>query len=99
MSGDDPAPTLFGRRRELEVIGEILGEVRRGRSAVLVVCGEAGVGKSTLLDHAVAVVADLQVIHVARAESEAEFAFSGLHQVCAPHLDGSITCRLRNARP
>ncbi|WP_326835205.1 AAA family ATPase [Amycolatopsis rhabdoformis] len=86
MSGDDPAPALFGRRRELEAVGEALGEVRRGRSAVLVVCGEAGVGKTTLLDHAVAVAGDLQVVHVAGAESEAQFAFSGLHQVCAPHL-------------
>ncbi|QRP42742.1 AAA family ATPase [Amycolatopsis sp. FDAARGOS 1241] len=85
--GDDPAPGLFGRRRELEVLGGVLGEARRGRSAVLVVRGEAGIGKTALLDHAVAQADDLQVINVGGAESEAELAFAGVHQVCAPLLD------------
>ncbi|MGY4646373.1 helix-turn-helix transcriptional regulator [Mycobacterium sp. URHB0021] len=79
---------LIGRRRELEMLAEMLGEVRLGYSRVLVVRGEAGVGKTALLNQAVAHVADLHVTHVSGAESEAELAFAGVHQVCAPHLDG-----------
>ncbi|MFI5613262.1 ATP-binding protein [Amycolatopsis sp. NPDC051903] len=85
--GADPAPVLFGRHRELEVLGAVLGELRQGHSAVLVVRGEAGVGKTALLKRAVAEAGDLQVVHVSGAESEAELAFSGVHQVCAPRLD------------
>ncbi|MEV8607929.1 AAA family ATPase [Amycolatopsis sp. NPDC051373] len=86
--GDDAVPVLFGRRRELDVLGDVLGGTRQGRSAVLVVRGEAGIGKTALLDHAVARAGDLQVISVSGAESEAELAFAGVHQVCAPLLDG-----------
>lgn len=85
-SGVDPTPVLFGRRRELEVLGELLDEARRGRSGVLVVRGEAGVGKTALLNQAIAQAGDLQVVRVSGAESEAELAFSGVHQLCAPHL-------------
>ncbi|WP_432854530.1 AAA family ATPase [Amycolatopsis sp. CA-161197] len=86
IGGGDP--DLLGRRGEAELLDKMLDEVRHGRSAVLVVRGEAGVGKTSLLNHAVTRAADLQVIHVSGAESEAELAFSGVHQVCAPHLDG-----------
>ncbi|MEU4674755.1 AAA family ATPase [Amycolatopsis sp. NPDC023774] len=80
-------PALLGRRRELGVLDELLAEVRKGRSSVLVVRGEAGVGKTALLGYAVAQAADLQVVHISGAESEVELAFAGVHQVCAPHLD------------
>src|SRR3954452_7573551 len=58
---------LIGRRRELEMLAEMLGEVRLGYSRVLVVRGEAGVGKTALLNQAVAHVADLHVTHVSGA--------------------------------
>lgn len=71
------------------MLAEKFGEVRRGNSCVLVVRGEAGVGKTALLNHAVAPASDdLRVTHVLGAESEVELAFAGVHQVCAPHLDG-----------
>ncbi|MFI5613301.1 AAA family ATPase [Amycolatopsis sp. NPDC051903] len=85
---DDPGPVLLGRARELGLLDGLLAEVRQGHSSVLVVRGEAGVGKTALLNHVVTQAADLQVSHLAGAESEAELAFAGLHQVCAPHLGG-----------
>lgn len=62
--------------------------VRRGSSAVLVIRGEAGVGKTTLVNHALARTSGTEVTFVSGAESEAELPFAAVHQLCAPHLDG-----------
>ena len=85
---------LRGRRRESAALASLLDGVRRGRSAVLVLRGEAGVGKSALLDVAADAAADLTVVRSAGVESEMELAFAGLHQLCAPMLD-----RLDRAAP
>src|SRR5580698_6229686 len=60
---------------------------RAGRSGVLVVRGEPGVGKTALLDWAVESAAGLRVVRVAGVESEMELAFAALQQACAPMLD------------
>ncbi len=78
---------LFGRRDECEVLDGLLKQVRDGRSAVLVVRGEAGVGKTALLDYAVQQAADLRVARAVGVESEMELAFAALHQLCGPMLD------------
>lgn len=78
---------LVGRHRELERLSSVLDAVRQGQSRVLVVRGEAGVGKTALLEQAFAHTAKMQVTFVAGAESEAELAFAGVQQLCAPHLD------------
>ncbi|HEV2253332.1 MAG TPA: AAA family ATPase [Streptosporangiaceae bacterium] len=78
---------LFGRRGECEVLRGLLTQVRDGRSAVLVVRGEAGVGKTALLDYAVQEAADLRVARAIGVESEIELAFAALHQLCGPMLD------------
>ena len=78
---------LFGRRDECEVLGGLLEQARDGRSAVLVVRGEAGAGKTALLDYAVQEAADLQVARAVGVESEMELAFAALHQLCGPMLD------------
>ncbi len=78
---------LRGRRNECAVLGGLLDGVRGGRSAVLVLRGEAGVGKTALLDYAVASAADLRVMRAAGVESEMGLAFAGLHQLCGPVLD------------
>ena len=44
-----PPPRLFGRTGELEILGQLIANARRGRSAVLVVRGEPGIGKTELL--------------------------------------------------
>jgi DNA-binding CsgD family transcriptional regulator len=78
---------LRGRRGECEVLDRLLEGARGGRSAVLVVQGEAGVGKTALLDYAVSSAPDLTFVRAAGVESEMELAFAGLHQLCGPILD------------
>jgi DNA-binding CsgD family transcriptional regulator len=77
---------LRGRRSERAVFDGLLEGVRSGRSGVLVVRGEAGVGKTALLDAALDSVGDLTVVHVVGVESEMELAFAALHQLCASLL-------------
>jgi hypothetical protein len=78
---------LRGRRRECSVLKKAIEEVRAGRSAVLVVHGEQGVGKTALLNYAVDAAPDMRVLRAAGVESEMELAFAALHQMCAPVLD------------
>jgi DNA-binding CsgD family transcriptional regulator len=78
---------LRGRPRECGIIDELLDDVRHGESRTLVIRGEPGIGKTALLDYAVASARDFKIIRSAGFESEAELAFAALHQVCAPILD------------
>ena len=78
---------LRGRRAECDVLNGLVQGVRGGHSAVLVVWGEAGVGKTALLDYAVESAPDLRSVRAAGVESEMELAFAGLHQLCGPMLD------------
>jgi DNA-binding CsgD family transcriptional regulator len=79
--------SLYGRRGECRLLDGLLEGARGGRSAALVIWGEAGVGKSALLDYAVDSAADLRVERVAGVEAEAELAYAALHQLCRPLLD------------
>jgi DNA-binding CsgD family transcriptional regulator len=78
---------LQNRRSERETLDDLLEGVRAGRSEVLVVRGEPGVGKSALLEYLVEQASGCRVARAAGVESEMELAFAGLHQVCAPLLD------------
>jgi DNA-binding CsgD family transcriptional regulator len=79
--------TLLGRRSECEVLDRLLEAVRAGRSGALVVRGEAGVGKTALLEYALESASDLRVVRAVGVESEMELAFAALHQLCVPLLD------------
>lgn len=80
---------LLGRRAALEAIDHLLAGAQAGRSGVLVVSGEAGIGKTALLEHVrdTAAASGFRVEGSVGVESEAQFAFAGLHQLCAPLLD------------
>jgi hypothetical protein len=65
---------------------QLLEKVRAGESAALVVRGEAGIGKTALLEEYVGQASGFQVARIAGIESEMELPFSGLHQLCAPML-------------
>src|SRR3954447_13288674 len=79
-------PLLLGRAGEREQLDRRVGRVRDGRSAVLVVRGEAGVGKSALLRDCTRRASGFRVAKLAGVESEMELPFAGLHQLCAPML-------------
>ena len=79
---------LRGRRNERDVLNRQLQRVRAGESSVLVVRGEAGVGKTALLEYVAERASGCRIVRVAGVESEMELAFAGLHQLCAPMLDG-----------
>ncbi len=81
-----PPPALRGRRRECDALGGLVAAARAGRSQVLVLRGEAGIGKTALLDFLVDRAAGCRVARAAGVESEMELAFAGLHQLCSPHL-------------
>src|SRR5918911_2895240 len=78
---------LLGRRSECEALDRLVATVRAGRSAVLVIRGEAGVGKSALLACLVEAASGCRVARAAGVESEMELPFAGLHQLCGPMLD------------
>jgi DNA-binding CsgD family transcriptional regulator len=81
-----PPSRLFGRTAELEILRRLIANVRRGRSAVLVVRGEPGIGKTELLRQLITEVPGFGVTRVAGVESEMELPYAGLHQLCAPTL-------------
>ena len=78
---------LLDRLPERTALSQLLDGARAGRSGVLVVRGEPGVGKTALLDWVVESAAGLRVVRVAGVESEMELAFAALQQLCAPMLD------------
>src|SRR5689334_1741747 len=81
-----PPPRLFGRTDELEILGRLIANVRSGQSAVLVVRGEPGIGKTELVRQLIAEASGFRVARVSGVESEMELPFAGLHQLCAPML-------------
>ena len=83
----ESGPELLGRDTECEALDRLLVESSAGRSRVAVLRGEAGVGKSALLDHLLSRVTGWRVTKAVGVESEMEFAYSGLHQLCLPLLD------------
>jgi DNA-binding CsgD family transcriptional regulator len=88
VSSGDPGIGLLDRRGERAAVDRVLDRARAGNSAVLVVRGEPGIGKTVLLDYAVsrAAASDLRVVRAWGVESEMELAFAGLHQLCVPLL-------------
>lgn len=86
--GGTPGEPLVGRRRENRALDDLVAGVREGRSQALVLRGEAGVGKTALLSRLVGHAHPCRVARVVGVESEMELAFAGLHQLCAPMLDG-----------
>src|SRR4051812_35685944 len=85
MSSRRP-PVLLGRAGERQQLDRLLDNVRAGQSAVLVIRGEPGIGKTALLHYCARQAAGFRVARVAGVESEMELPFAGLHQLCAPML-------------
>jgi DNA-binding CsgD family transcriptional regulator len=77
---------LLGRRRECAAADQALAEARSGRAATLVFTGEAGCGKSSLLDYVRASAGDFHAVGCCGGESEMELSYGGVHQVCSSLL-------------
>lgn len=78
---------LYGRDKELAAIGRLVEGMRSGLAGALVLVGEAGVGKTTLLDAAAEMASRARVLRVTGVESEAELPFAALHVLLRPALD------------
>ncbi|HTU84643.1 MAG TPA: AAA family ATPase [Solirubrobacteraceae bacterium] len=79
--------SLRGRDSECAELDALVGDVRRGESRALVLRGEAGIGKTVLLQHLVESASEMKVIQAVGVDSEMELAYASLQQVCAPLLD------------
>jgi DNA-binding CsgD family transcriptional regulator len=80
---------LYGRDTELAALEQLIDGARSGRSRGLLLRGEAGIGKSTLLDRAADQAAErgVRVLRAAAVEAESDLAFAGLLQLLRPVLD------------
>ncbi|BBZ03958.1 transcriptional regulator [Mycolicibacterium chitae] len=89
MTREDRASLLRGRDRECAELQTLVADVGAGCGQALVLRGEAGIGKSALLDFVgeCAGSAGFRIAQVAGVQSDMELAFAGLHQLCAPLLD------------
>src|SRR6202047_3184891 len=92
MNGESPpvlssGGRLIGREREREVLDRLLDGVRGGRGGVLVVDGEAGVGKTALLEYAVEAAREFRVARTSGVEAEMELPFAAVQQLSSPLLD------------
>src|SRR5580700_3803577 len=83
----EPKPALLDRQQERAALDRLLRDLRSGRGSALVVRGEAGVGKSALLEYVAGAAADMRVARAVGVESEMELAFAGVHLLCVPLLD------------
>jgi DNA-binding CsgD family transcriptional regulator len=75
---------LVGRETETAALDRLLAAARDGRSGALLLRGEAGIGKTALLEHAAASAGDFRVLKATGIESEAELPYATLHQLLRP---------------
>jgi DNA-binding CsgD family transcriptional regulator len=90
---------LLGRREEQRRLAALLHGAREGRAGVLVLRGEAGIGKSVLLSDLAKNADDFCICRAAGVESEMELAYAGLQQLCGPLAGHNVelTTLRRNA--
>ena len=87
MSSLGGAQRLRGRVSECATLRGLIATVKSGSSQVLVLRGEAGVGKTALLEFTAEMASGVRCLHVAGVQSDMELAFAGLQQLCAPLLN------------
>ncbi|WP_405534057.1 AAA family ATPase [Streptomyces sp. NBC_00075] len=79
---------LLGRQHECQALDALLAGARAGRSGVLVLRGEAGIGKTELLKYFLGRATGCRTVRFSGVQSEMELSYAGLHQLCAPLLAG-----------
>jgi DNA-binding CsgD family transcriptional regulator len=93
MSAAIPAPEAYpmnlrGRDAQCGALDALVASARAGHSAVLVLCGDTGVGKTALIDHVVEAAPDMRTVRISGVESESDFPFAGLHRLLVEFLPG-----------
>lgn len=88
MTSSGAGAELLGRTNECRALDELLEAVRTGRSATVVLRGEAGIGKTELLQYVHEHAAGCRVVTAAGVQSEMEISYAGLHQLCRPLMAG-----------
>jgi DNA-binding CsgD family transcriptional regulator len=78
---------LLGRERERQALDRLLDGVRAGHGGALVMYGEAGVGKTALLEYVVEATAEFRIARTVGVEAEMELPFAAAQQLCAPFLE------------
>jgi DNA-binding CsgD family transcriptional regulator len=79
---------FLGRTRERERLDAMLAQARDGQSAVLVLRGEPGIGKTALLRYAARQASGLRTTEIEGVQAEMELPFAAIHRLCAPMFDG-----------
>src|SRR5688500_6739276 len=85
---------LRGRASECALLNDLVSAIGRGESRSLVLRGEAGIGKTALLEYLVASASDVTVVQTVGVQSDMELPYAALHQLC-----GSLFDRLENLPP
>jgi hypothetical protein len=83
----DSVVPIVGRDRELDALNRLSDALLRGESRTLIIHGDAGIGKTTILERFIATETSCQIKTCAGVESEMELPWAALHQLCAPILD------------
>jgi DNA-binding CsgD family transcriptional regulator len=81
-------PGLLGREAEKRILEDLIEAARNGLSGSIVFYGEAGMGKTALLEHAIASAGGLTVARVSGVEAESQYSFAALHRLLVPFLGG-----------
>jgi recombinational DNA repair ATPase RecF len=79
---------LIGREEEQSAIRGVVDVAREGASGVLVLRGEGGIGKTSLLEYAVSAGSDFRILKTSGLESESNLGMAGLHRLLLP-----VQCR------
>src|SRR6478672_8312971 len=79
---------FLGRTSERQRLDGMLAQAREGQSAVLVIRGEPGIGKTALLRYAARQASGLRITQLEGVQAEMELPFAGIERLCAPMLDG-----------
>ena len=91
MNSPAPGPgrrtRLRGRVDECALLDGLLGDIGRGESRSLALRGDAGIGKTALLEYLVASASEMTILRAIGVESDIELAYASLHQLCTPLLD------------
>jgi hypothetical protein len=90
MATSDPVrepESLRGRESECALLDDVIAALLAGESRTLLIHGEAGIGKTALLNYVVESSGGMRLLRAAGVESEMELAYASLHQLCSPLLD------------